>query len=121
MEEGYSVIRKLNLSEEQVHQIVLEWYTNGMCPDIWQNEDGDDLEEYKLTDEYKNKVIEYEKEFLDYAVFGRTPPTLNKDFLDELNTFTKIEELSASEIIERWSEYLSEEQIEQLKNDKRTI
>lgn len=49
MEEDYSIIRKLDLTEEQVHQIVLEWYTNGMCPDIWQNEDGDDLEEYLET------------------------------------------------------------------------
>ena len=41
-----NLIKDLNLTEQQVHKIVLEWYTNGMCPDIWQNEDGSDLEEY---------------------------------------------------------------------------
>ena len=44
--ENINLIRELNLTEYQVHKIVLEWYTNGMCPDIWQNEDGHDLEEY---------------------------------------------------------------------------
>jgi hypothetical protein len=46
MEENENLIVELNLTEQQVHKIVLEWYTNGMCPDIWQNEDGNDLEEY---------------------------------------------------------------------------
>lgn len=41
-----NLIKKLNLTEKEVYKIVLEWYTNGMCPDIWQNEDGEDLEEY---------------------------------------------------------------------------
>ena len=40
-----SIIEKLNLSEKEVCKIVLEWYTNGMCSDILQNEEGDDLEE----------------------------------------------------------------------------
>ena len=34
------------LTEQQILQIVKEWYTNGMCPDIFQNEEGLDLEEY---------------------------------------------------------------------------
>lgn len=41
-----NLIKKLNLTEKEVYKIVLEWYTNGMCPNIWQNEEGDDLEEY---------------------------------------------------------------------------
>lgn len=41
-----SVIKNLKLSEEDVLTIVLEWYTNGMCPDILQTEDGEDLEEF---------------------------------------------------------------------------
>ena len=41
-----SVIKNLKLSEEDVLTIVLEWYTNGMCPDIFQTEDGEDLEEF---------------------------------------------------------------------------
>ena len=40
-----SVIKNLKLSEEDVLTIVLEWYTNGMYPDILQNEEGEDLEE----------------------------------------------------------------------------
>ena len=41
-----STIQQLKLTDEQVRDIVLEWYTNGMCPDIFQNEQGQDLEEY---------------------------------------------------------------------------
>ena len=40
-----SIIKKLKLSQEDVFKIVLEWYLE-MCPDIFQNEDGEDLEEY---------------------------------------------------------------------------
>ena len=41
-----STIEKLKLTDKQVYKIVLEWYTRGMCPDIFQNEEGADLEEY---------------------------------------------------------------------------
>jgi hypothetical protein len=41
-----SIIEQLGLTDDQVHKIVLEWYTNGMCPCIFQNEEGEDLEEY---------------------------------------------------------------------------
>jgi hypothetical protein len=41
-----STIEKLKLTDKQVHKIVLEWYTRGMCHDIFQNEEGEDLEEY---------------------------------------------------------------------------
>ena len=46
VEEEESLIEKLKLTEQQVHSIVLEWYTNGMCREIFQTEDGEDLEEY---------------------------------------------------------------------------
>lgn len=39
-------IEDLRLTDEQVRDIVYEWCTNGMCPDIFQNEDGIDLEDY---------------------------------------------------------------------------
>lgn len=39
-------IKKLGLTEQQVKEIVYEWYTHGMCHDVFQNEDGIDLEEY---------------------------------------------------------------------------
>jgi len=36
---------KLNLTEKQINKIVLEWYLHDVeC--IFQNEDGEDLEEY---------------------------------------------------------------------------
>ena len=41
-----STIKQLKLTDEQVRDIVLEWYINGMCSDIFQNEQGQDLEEY---------------------------------------------------------------------------
>jgi hypothetical protein len=41
-----SVTRKLKLSEDDVLNVVLEWYTNGLCTDVFQDEDGTDLEEY---------------------------------------------------------------------------
>ena len=41
-----SIIRELKLTKEQVLQIVNEWYTCWMCLDIFQNENGEDLEEY---------------------------------------------------------------------------
>jgi hypothetical protein len=39
-------IEELGLTEQQVKEVVFEWYLYGMCPDIFQNEDGVDLEEY---------------------------------------------------------------------------
>jgi len=44
--EEESTIEKLGLTREQVLRIVKEWYTCGMCPDIFQNDNGQDLEEY---------------------------------------------------------------------------
>ncbi|MCI4437369.1 MAG: hypothetical protein JHC33_11240 [Ignisphaera sp.] len=41
-----STIEQLGLTDDQVHEIVLEWYTCGMCPDIFQNEKGEDIEDY---------------------------------------------------------------------------
>lgn len=41
-----NVIDELNLTNEDVLNIVREWYLMGMCPDIFQNADGEDLEEY---------------------------------------------------------------------------
>jgi hypothetical protein len=44
--EDDGVIEFLGLTEKQVVNIVMEWYTLGMCTDIFQNEDGIDLEEW---------------------------------------------------------------------------
>ena len=43
--EDENIIEDLKLTQVQVLRIVSEWYTNGMYPDILQNEDGLDLEE----------------------------------------------------------------------------
>ena len=40
-----TTIEEKNLSELDVWNVVIEWYTNGMYGDILQNEDGSDLEE----------------------------------------------------------------------------
>tara|TARA_R110000787_G_scaffold4838_2_gene18423 strand:+ start:1577 stop:1957 length:381 start_codon:yes stop_codon:yes gene_type:complete len=40
-----NLIKKLNLTEQEVLSIVNEWYTMGLYPDILQDEDGNDLEE----------------------------------------------------------------------------
>ena len=53
------IIERFKLSEKQVLMIVMNWYTNGMCPDIFQNEDGVDLEEWiekKLYVDNKNII-----------------------------------------------------------------
>ncbi len=39
-------IKQLGLTDEQVRNVVLEWYIGGMCSDIFQNDKGEDLEEY---------------------------------------------------------------------------
>lgn len=44
--ENLSIIENLKLTHGEVLTVVKEWYTNGMCPDIFQNEEGEDLEEY---------------------------------------------------------------------------
>lgn len=46
MEENESIIENLKLTYEEVLTVVKEWYTRGMCPDIFESEEGEDLEEY---------------------------------------------------------------------------
>jgi hypothetical protein len=41
----FSIIEHYGLTHNEVRLIVKEWYTNGMIPDILQNENGQDLEE----------------------------------------------------------------------------
>tara|TARA_R110002153_G_scaffold45150_2_gene127404 strand:+ start:24 stop:197 length:174 start_codon:yes stop_codon:yes gene_type:complete len=45
MEKEMSIIKRKKLNTLEVWSIVNEWYTNGMYPDILQNEMGHDLEE----------------------------------------------------------------------------
>ena len=41
MEEN--IIERLKLTEQEVLNVVSEWYLNGMYPDILQDEDGNEL------------------------------------------------------------------------------
>ena len=54
-----NIIEDLGLTELQVLNIVSEWYTNGMIPDILQNEDGWELDE--ITDDLFWKKYEETK------------------------------------------------------------
>ena len=71
-----SHIEELNLTEKQVLYIVMEWYTNGMCKEKFQNENGIDLEEF-----CEHKLIE--KEF---------QPIDQKELLKDLETENQIEQ-----------------------------
>ena len=45
LEYNENIIEDLGLTEMQVLNIVSRWYTNGMMPDIIQNENGCELDE----------------------------------------------------------------------------
>ena len=45
LEYNENIIEDLGLTEMQVLNIISKWYTNGMMPDIIQNEDGFELDE----------------------------------------------------------------------------
>ena len=45
LEYNKNIIKDLGLTEMQVLNIISVWYTNGMMPDIIQNEDGLELDE----------------------------------------------------------------------------
>lgn len=87
--------------------------------EVWANKT---LEEIGL----KNIEKDFEKMFLDYAVFGKleypTPLTkeekqayLNKYNEDNLDQYTKIEYLSSKEVVEKYKEYLSEDQLKEVR------
>jgi hypothetical protein len=45
LEYNENIIEDLGITEMQVLNIISVWYTNGMMPDIIQNEDGFELDE----------------------------------------------------------------------------
>jgi hypothetical protein len=53
-----SIIKRLELTEDDVLNIVMEWYTQN-CNEIFQNAFGDDLEEYleQYLEIQSNKTI----------------------------------------------------------------
>ena len=40
----------MKLTKNQIYSIVMYWYLRGLCPDVFQNEDGVDIEEYLELD-----------------------------------------------------------------------
>jgi hypothetical protein len=40
----------MKLTEKQIYSIVMYWYCEGLCPDIFQNEEGIDIEDYLEVD-----------------------------------------------------------------------
>ena len=45
IEYNENIIEDLGLTEMQILNIISVWYANGMMPDIFQNEDGFELDE----------------------------------------------------------------------------
>ena len=41
-----SIIEKLKLTEEDILYIIKEWYNNGMCEEVFQAEDGYEIDEW---------------------------------------------------------------------------
>ena len=62
LEYNENIIEDLGLTEMQVLNIISVWYTNGMMPDIIQNEDGlelDELVDYVFFNKFEEmEVIE---------------------------------------------------------------
>ncbi len=54
------LIGKHTLTDVQVWSVVLKWYTNGMYPDILQDEQGRDLEE--ICENELDKLMNEENE-----------------------------------------------------------
>ena len=81
-------------------QLAEEWATN-----ILNSEEGKELQRT------------LNKELLDFIIFGKTPQYGNKEFFKDLKEYTKTElELTPSQIIESFKDYLTEEEIKQLEN-----
>ena len=50
------------------------------------------LESYKETPEYAEEQERYKQEFQDYVLYGVSPPSLNKELIDEILKFAKKKE-----------------------------
>ena len=60
LEYNENIIEDLELTEMQILNIISVWYTNGMMPDIIQNEDGlelDELVDYIFFDKFEAEEI----------------------------------------------------------------
>jgi len=82
------------------------------------------LNDYKQTEEYKIEKEEMGREFKDFILYGKPTTWFNDDKLKDIleyDSVVKTEQLSISEIVERFRNLLSEEDIKKLNNvmDKR--
>lgn len=80
----------LELTQPEVEEIVKYWYLNGMMPDIFQNEDGEDLEEVLLnSDELLIKRISQrelkERNDVSNLKFNKGP--LRSKFINEMGYY----------------------------------
>ena len=73
------------------------------------------VEGYLNSEEGKRDTEKINKDFVDYIIFGKPTEYLNEELLDEMASFVKIEELSVKEIVERFGNLLTEQDIENLK------
>lgn len=79
--------------------------------------------EKEAAEDWANKILEGEefqkrlnKEFLDYAVYGKTPYYGNEKFFKDLAQYSTNEsELDVEGIVNKFSSFLSEEELEELK------
>lgn len=67
------------------------------------------------SDEGKELQRNLDKEFIEYVVFGKTPYYGNKETFKDLKDYIETElHLTPSDIIDRFEDVLTEEQIKQL-------
>lgn len=79
--------------------------------------------EKEATEDWANKILEGEefqkklnKEFLDYVVYGKTPYYGNEKFFKDLAQYSTNEsELDVEGIVNKFSSFLSEEELEEFK------
>ena len=73
---------------------------------------------YLESEEGKLETERIHKEAVDYIIFGTKTSYLNEELLDEMGEFVKVKEFSLEDIINRFGEYLTEEQLKQIRNGK---
>jgi len=73
------------------------------------------VEAYLNSEEGKAEMAKLNQETLDYMLYGKPTRYLNEELLDETGSFVKIKELSVEEIVDKYREFLTETDVENLK------
>lgn len=79
------------------------------------------LNDYKQTEEYKIEKEEMDREFKDFILYGKPTTWFNNDTLKDIleyDSVVKTEQLSISEIIERFRDLLTEKELELIKKEQ---